>query len=291
MVAAALSGTPADTTVHLPRNGAVEIDTRDRDVVLHTGTTDQVIIRGGSGELDGGTLQVDDGMRRGRGAVDVTVPVWAKVEITSISGNIALSGTSAMLEAQTVNGFIHLNGGSGSADLETVAGDVTVSDFHGNHLTLSTTGNAITIINSSGEIDAENVNGNVTLQGVHSAKVSASTVNGAITFEGTFAPNGNYDFESQNRDVTLTLPGDVSARMRISTMSGKLISPQIPATISGSGDHSSQTVGRARHKGDKGDKSDASDDGEQDFTVVYGSGSARVTIDVFNGNVVVHRAP
>ncbi|HEY4100723.1 MAG TPA: DUF4097 family beta strand repeat-containing protein [Gemmatimonadales bacterium] len=288
-IAAALTGRDVDTTVHLPRNGAVEIDTRNRDVVVRIGSGDQVIIRGGSGELDGGTLQVDGESRRGHGsgggAVDITVPSWARVEVNTISGNMTFNGTPASLDAQSVNGFIHVNGGSGTADVETVAGEVTVNDFHGTKLSASTTGSNLTITNSTGEIDAENVNGDVTLRGVRSTHVSASTVNGGIAFEGAFVTDGSYEFESQNRDVTLTVPGDVSARMKISTMNGQLISPDIPATTSGGRARDQMAGGKGKHKG-----SSNSDDDEHDFTVVYGSGSARVSVDVFNGNVVVRRA-
>lgn len=274
LLALTLAHADADTNVRLPRNGAIEIDTRLRDVVVRTGATDVVTIRGGSAELDGGMLQIsgDDRRNRSGGALEVTVPMWARVDVSSVGGNLTFTGAPDRLHAETVNGFIHLNGGSGSVELETVAGSVVVSEFRGTTLSIDATGGPVTVTNATGTISVDNVNGNVTLHGIRSNNVSASTINGAVEFEGPFVATGRYEFSSQNGNVTLVVPGDVSARMKISTMNGQLISPQIPATTNGTQD--ATAPGR----------------GEHTFTVVYGAGAAQVTIDVFNGNVIVKRA-
>jgi DUF4097 and DUF4098 domain-containing protein YvlB len=282
LLALTLAG--ADTSVHLPRNGAVEIDTRMRDVVMRIGTTDLVTIHGGQAELDGGTLQIsgDDSRSRNDGAMEVVVPSWARVEISTIGGNLTFTGTPDQLHAETVNGFIHLTGGSGNVELETVAGGVLVTDFHGTSLSIDATGDNVSVTNASGALTVDNVNGDVLLRDIRATTVSASSINGMVQFDGLFAPSGSYEFSSQNRDITLWLPGDVSARMKISTMNGELTT-QIPATTNGMATQPrSSPNGKDKHK---------HDDGEQTFTVIYGSGAARVSIDAFNGNIVVKKRP
>jgi hypothetical protein len=77
--------------------------------------------------------------------------------------------------------------------------------------------------------------------------------------------------------------------MRISTMNGELTT-EIPATTNGMQAPSAMPAAKARGKDkDKGHGHDDSD-GERSFTVVYGSGAARVSIDAFNGNVIVKRS-
>jgi hypothetical protein len=100
------------------------------------------------------------------------------------------------------------------------------------------------------------------------------------------AGGGSYEFDSQNRDVVLTLPADVSARMKISTMNGQLRSADIAATTTGM-----EPPGTAKTRGKSKGKGAPDDDGEQTFTAVYGGGAARVTIEVFNGDVVVRKKP
>ena len=286
LLLATIAGTDADTTVHLPRNGAIEIDSRSRDVAIRIGTTDLVTIHGASAELDGGTLQLDG--EDGRGPIEVVVPAWARVEASSIGGNLTFVGTPARLHAETVNGIIRLTGGSGVVELETVAGGVTVDGFHGTSLSIDATGENVTVTNSSGDLTVDNVNGDVILRDIRSNTVSASSINGLVQFDGVLAASGSYEFSSQNRDITLSLPADVSARFRISTMNGELTT-QIPAVTNG------MPGSATSHPGDKGKgrhrNSDADADGEHTFTVVYGAGGARVAIDAFNGNVIVRRRP
>ncbi len=115
--------------------------------------------------------------------MDVTVPTWARLDVSSVSGNLTFTGAPDRLHAETVNGFIHLSGGGGTV---AVAGAVVVNDFHGTKLSIDATSGLVTVTNATGAIDAENVNSNVILRGIRSGQVSASSVNGSVEFEGSF---------------------------------------------------------------------------------------------------------
>lgn len=272
LFAMTLVRTDPDTTLHLPRRGTVEINSRLRDVSVRIGTTDMVTVRGAGAELEGGTLTIDadDGRRgRARDPVEVTVPAWARLTVSSITGNLTFTGTPEKLHAESVNGVIQVNGGTGDIELEAVAGNVIVTDFLGNRLAIDATGGTVTVTNSAGELTIDNVNGGIILHGMRSTRVVAETINGRIEYEGILAPTGSYDFSSQNDNVTFIVPGDVSARMAITTMNGELRSPQIPATTNG--------------------MRDATTGSERSFTATFGSGAAHVTVNVFTGDVVVKK--
>jgi len=273
-----------DTTLRLPRNGAIEIETHARAIVVRIGATDQVTVKGGDAELEGGTLQVSADERHrannrdANGPLEVTVPAWSRLDVSSMLGNLTFTGTPAQLHAETVNGFIHVTGGTGTVELESVAGAVVVNDFHGTHLAIDATGDNVTITNATGVVEVENVNGSILMRAMRSAAVTANTINGSVEFAGSLAPTGNYEFSSQNQDVTLTLAADVSARMMVSSMNGGL-KTEIPAA----------TDSRGRQRGDRGDRKRKDEGDEHDFVVVYGAGAARVSIDVFNGNAIVKK--
>jgi DUF4097 and DUF4098 domain-containing protein YvlB len=283
---AALAQGRADTALRLPDHGAVEIHAETNDVTLHTTTGDMVTVHGGSADLDGRTIAISDRGHHGRsadGPLVVTVPASARVTISSISGDITVSGSLERLHAENINGDIRVDDGSGITELVSVAGDVTVNGFHGTSLSVSATSGDITVADAAGTIEADNVNGDVTLRDVRSNAVTAGTVNGAVQFSGDFAAGGTYGFTSQNDDVTLNVPVTVNARMRISTLNGSL-DTQIPARTSTA--PSTPSTARAGSRA-----ADRGHDGERTFVVIYGSGGATVNVDAFNGNVIVKAAP
>ena len=149
-----------------------------------------------------------------RNTVDVTVPTWARLEVSSVGGNLTFTAAPNRLHAETVNGFIHLSGGGGTVELETVAGAVVVTDFHGTKLSIDATGGLVTVTNATGAIDAENVNSSVVLRGIHlPLGIGEQRQAGSVEFE-EIVPRGGRVRLQQPRidDVTLILPGDVSAR-------------------------------------------------------------------------------
>ncbi len=267
---------PADTSFHLARGASVEIKAQDRNIAVHIGSDDLVTVRGAAVSGNQGSLQIG-GHQRGHGdasddgTIDVTVPSWARLAVDAITGDITVDGATSQLDVSTMQGDITVTKGGGMASLESVSGTITVNGFDGTRLKISGTNGDVVVRDAAAAIHAENVNGDVRLTGISSSDVSAETVNGGVTFGGSLSPTGNYQFTSHNDDVTLYLPTDVSARMTISTANGDLMSNDIPGTTTG-------TRG-------------ASDGSEHTFVVTYGRGDARVTVDAFNGDIVIRKGP
>lgn len=262
--------TEPDTSLRLPRGGQIEIESHMRNITLRTRESDLVTVRGGEVDLDGRTLSVsvNNQMATGSGTLEVTVPVWARVSISSLNGNVVIEGVPVSLQVESFNGSIRTTGGTGRLELETVTGEVTVNDFRGTRLNIDATGDNVTVNGATGRVAVSSVNGAVRLRGIQSDHVEAATVTGPVEFEGPLAPEGHYRFESHTGSITLTLPVTVSARMDISTFLGDFKS-QIPATRIGGGD----------------------DDEPGDFSVLLGKGpAARVAIESFNGSIRINRA-
>ncbi len=266
---------PADTSFHLARGASIEIRAQDRSIDIHIGRDDLVTVRGAAVSGSPGSLQIrgrqhGDGGSSDDGTIDVTVPSWARLTVNAITGDITVDGATAQLDVSTMQGDITLTKGGGLATVESVSGNVNINGFEGARLKITATNGDIAVRDAAAAIHAENVNGDVRLTGVRSSDVSAATVNGGVTFGGPLSPTGNYEFTSHNDDVTLYLPADVSARMTISTANGDLVSNDIPGTTSGA-------------RADNGS--------EHTFVVSYGRGEARVTVDAFNGDIVIRKGP
>jgi DUF4097 and DUF4098 domain-containing protein YvlB len=267
-----LAAVSPDTTLRLPRGGTVQIESGFRTVTLSVGTGDQVTVSGAAAELEGNTITVDAGfaMRRRTGdAVRVSVPAWAKVEVTVVSGSLEVPRAPEVLTAEVVNGHIVASGGTGTMSLITTNGHITVTDFAGTLLEVEAITGPITIDGATGRVQASGVNDPIQLRNIRSTAVEAASVNGRVAWVGDFQPGGRYRFETHNGGVDLTLPASVGARLHVTTFMGGFTSA-LPATTNGRG-----STGRKEWPGG------------QDLTVVYGSGAADVTVETYHGAVRV----
>lgn len=275
-----------DTTVHLPRNGTVDITSQNGDINVHSVSGDVVTVHGGNADVDGERVEVHHGGRHhdydDDGTISVGVPAYARVEVHTTSGTITINGVTERLEAETVNGEIVATGIGGDVTLTAVAGDITVHGFQGTRLALNGTSDDIKVTDATGAIDAENVNGAVKLMNVRSSSVTATTINDDVSYGGEITAGGNYTFSSQNGDVTLMVPRNLSARLRVSTLNGDL-NTEIPGTTTGSNTQGTDDRGgKAKFK---------AHDGEHTIVVVYGSGSATIDVDAYNGDINVKERP
>jgi len=124
---------------------------------------------------------------RGRGGVDFTVifPAEGRLEIESVSGDIAISDISGNLDLRTVSGDIDARGLSGDLDLASVSGDVEVLDA--------------TV-----------------------ARLVANATSGDVVYRGSLSPDGRYTLTTTSGDVRLVYPDGASFRVSASTVSGSI---------------------------------------------------------------------
>ncbi|MBI4502752.1 MAG: DUF4097 family beta strand repeat protein [Gemmatimonadetes bacterium] len=191
----------------------------------------------------------------------VTVPVRTDLTIGGVYHDVTVEGVQSGISVQTVNGEIDVQGGDGFISLKSVEGEVRLANARG-RITVSSVNEGVRVSNSSGDISAESVNGGVDLTGITSASVSATTVNGDVVYDGTIQDGGQYSLNTHNGDVAITVPEGASATVDVSTFNGEF-ETAFPVQLS--------RTSRNR------------------FTFVLGSGSARLSLESFQGTIRLRR--
>jgi DUF4097 and DUF4098 domain-containing protein YvlB len=264
-----------DTTVTVRPGARLELNNFEGSVTVTTWAKAAVRIqaepdeededeRGVDVYLSGNTLSIRSGGRSGAQEIDyrLTVPADMALSINGQSGDVSIDGPKGEITVETVEGEIKVNGGGGLISLRSVDGSVTLSGAKG-RIDVNSVDGEISLANVSGEIHAESVDGAITMEGVESSGVDAQSVDGEISFRGTIKDGGRYRMVSHDGDVTLTVPA-LNATVSVSTYSGNFDS-DFPATLTGG-------VGGKR----------------MNFTV--GTGSARLEIESFDGNVSLRKS-
>lgn len=164
----------------------------------------------------------------------------------------------------SVDFVVHLPAGL-RVDAKTVAGDLIGNGLRGT-LELGTVSGDLRLTDVEGDVlDVSSVSGDVELERVRVREVSAETVSGDVTFAGPIESQGRYDFKTLSGDVILTLPRQPEATVSAVTFSGDLDSV-FPITTGG---------GRSRrHR----------------FNATWGSGSAKVDLESFSGDIRIRES-
>jgi DUF4097 and DUF4098 domain-containing protein YvlB len=257
LLLAIVTATPTDTTLRLPRDGSVAIEAVFASVTIEAGNDDRVIVQGAGARLSGNRLRVEavrlpmTGNRGTAQHVRVTVPAWAPVRISAVSGDVETRGGTATLRIEAPNG------------------KVTVREFRGTVLEIEAVNDNVVVTESTGTISIESVNGNVTLTGIASPNVRTETLNGNVQWSGPIDPGGRYLFWTHNGNVELNLPRSVQAQLRGTTTNGSFNST-LPGTAAGdTGERPGRTF-KARK-----------------FSYTWGRGSGTIEVETFNGNIRV----
>ena len=210
---------------------------------------------------DGQVVTVKASSRRGMPQsveYDVTVPKGMALTLSGLYTDIKVTGVEAEISAETVQGEITVTGGSGYVSLKSVQGAVTLESCRG-RIEVSSVNEGVTVRRCNGDINAETVNGDIELTGIESSAVDASTVNGDITYEGALRDAGRYRLSTHDGDVNVTIPARSNASVTVATLNGDFESC-FPVQLTGV---------TPRHR----------------FTITLGSGSAKVELESFNGDI------
>ncbi|MFI5232438.1 MAG: DUF4097 family beta strand repeat-containing protein [Gemmatimonadales bacterium] len=206
--------------------------------------------------------------RSGNVRVEIMVPIGTRVQASTVSGSVRVTGTDGEVDAGSISGAVEVIGATDRINAHTVSGKVHAAKLRG-RVRLGTTSNSIEAEDITGDLSAGTVSGRITLTGVTSSHVSAETVSGTVTYEGNIDPAGSYELSTHSGSVHMTVPDGSSADLELETFSGR-ISSAFPITLQ-PGEISSM----ARH----GKK--------MEFTI--GKGGARVTASTFSGNITIDK--
>ena len=212
---------------------------------------------------------------RTRVAVDftVTVPRRAGVTIDSVAGDVTVEEVNGETRVEVVSGDVRLASLSRLVHVETVSGDLHLSDVSSDEALSAemVSGRLRAEAVRAPRIEVESVSGAVALHAVESRRVEVETISGSVTFDGAFADDGRYEFESHSGDVHLSVPEGSGFEIEAESYSGELRSG-FPIRI-GAGERAGETT--------------VFEQGSRSLRGVAGGGGARVRLSTFSGDMSI----
>lgn len=259
-----------DTTFAVDRGARLSIDVNAGSVEIQAWDRSEVRVRWAESD-EGGVEVTQSGSViriRPRGFLEdedvelvFTIPTSMAVQISSLEGDIRVSGTRGSVAAETIEGDVEIREAAGTVAVQTVQGDVEIVGVRGAVAVDSGEGD-IRLSQIDGPIAAEGIDGEILLRGIDSDAVEVSTVDGDVWYDGTVRDGGAYSLVTHDGDVTFTVPEGSGLTVSVSTFDGSL-RPSFPVTLR-------SAVGQLTQ-----------------FTI--GSGSARVELETFDGDIYLIR--
>lgn len=270
-LAVAMAQQQTDTTFAVRAGSRVEVETFGGSISVKTWDKNAIRVQAAHGRRDeitiesrGSSVQIGAEGRMGTPTnVDfvITAPSSVSVSLSGVYTDIDVAGLTGDVDAETVQGNIKVSGGS-RLKLESVEGDIVIDRVRG-RISANTVNRGIRISNSVGDIEAETVNGPIIVQSAQANSVDMATVNGRIVYDGTIRENGDYSFSSHNGGIWVVVPDKVGMTISISTFNGRLESA-LPISMSGNG--------------------------KRRINYVTGSGSAKLDLESFGGDIHLVRS-
>lgn len=195
-------------TVHL--SGTYDPDTERLEV---SGDERSITIR----------IEQERGRRGGGpGTLELRVPRGAYLSVATVSGDVSLDGPSGTVRATTVSGGIRLTGSPERAELQAVSGAIDLDGVVPD-LTLHTVSGNLRIRGAIRRLDVQSVSANVDFEGDEPMeRIRVNTVSGAVRIASRLAPRAAVELESHSGRITLRLPADTSAEYAASSFSGRI---------------------------------------------------------------------
>jgi DUF4097 and DUF4098 domain-containing protein YvlB len=262
----------SDTTIAVPAGASLSVNNFGGGITVHGWSENRVKVHAETGRrgrvevsLVGSTVVVKASSREGAPSVmdiDVTVPQSMALNLSGTYADITVDGVQGPISAETVNGEVNVRGGKGIITLHSIQGTVTLADASG-RIEVNSVNEDVELTNVSGEIKLETTNGSVTMTGIQSSSVDAGTINGDVVYEGTVKDGGSYSFGSHNGDISVSIPEGANVTVTTATANGDIdASFSLPLT---------NTAGKHRK------------------TFKIGSGSARMELESFQGDINLRR--
>ena len=167
-------------------------------------------------------VDYDDDCECSHSSVDFEVKIPADIdltiELTSVNGNVSISGGKGEAILEVVNGNIDAENFNGELEVCSVNGNIEVSDSPGIRIAELVNGNIECVINTlEDDLELETVNGNITLYLGTDAEVSIETISGEVEIADSFNACITENIVGCSAEF-----GDGDLSIEISTVSGDI---------------------------------------------------------------------
>lgn len=233
----------------------LEVQTRSGDIIVRSGPSGSVSIRGkiyvgdrwllGNRHTDVSDIEQHPPLRQEGNSIhidyvnvrdisvdyEITVPADTTVRTHSGSGNQTIEDTHGNADLQSGSGDMKLSRLTGEIRLQTGSGDVRAREISGPVRGGAGSGDIEVEENGAGDIDLHTGSGNITVRGIQGA-FRADAGSGDITAEGT--QTGAWEIRTGSGNVHVRLPANAAFDASISTSSGTLdVDAPITMTVQG----------------------------------------------------------
>lgn len=245
----AIAATPIHQVRPLSPQGNVSVDNLKGRIVVRTWNRAEVGITGSLGDgveklvVEGtpADLRIEVRYPSGNGSwfgwggnrggepsiIEISVPSRAGVKVDSVSADVDVAGVAGRhLSVDTVSGNVLVRGArpaetnvdsvSGNLDLELDTARLTVDSVSGD---VRVKGNV------TGVVGIETVSGDAQVEAGKLERLTLSSVSGDSRVRAALAPGGRIAGDTVSGNLTLSLPRDTSAQLRVETFSGDITSP------------------------------------------------------------------
>lgn len=218
--------------------GSVRVEGWDADSLAVTG---EVAGAGGGrfflrAEQDAAKLGVEGDQAEVGGALVVRVPRAATVWIRTGTADVTVRGLNGSIDVHTAAGSVDVRGDPETLYAESMAGELRLR-IDGGIVRARTGTGRIAFVGTVGDLSLTTVSGPLEVEAPALRRGRFSTVDGDVAFTGAVRPAGALAFETHSGDVTLRLPSDLAADLRLSTFEGTIDAgyPRAPEPDEGPG--------------------------------------------------------
>jgi len=207
--------------------GSVTVTGWSRNAVEVTGTlgrnVEELIFERNRDKV---TIKVKVPRRGGRGIdsdLHISVPQDSSIDVSGVSADISVTEVMGEQRLHTVSGDVSTESAGSDVMAESVSGDVEVDGDKSDAETMArTVSGDVTLFRVSGMVSAESVTGDVIVDEGSFSRVDLSVVNGELLFQAELRQDGKLSAETVNGDVDVELVGDVSAKIDVNTVNGRI---------------------------------------------------------------------
>lgn len=241
MIAAILLATPAmaeevDKTLDAAADGHVDVSNISGSVTISGWSRNQVEVTGTLGrnvkellferDKDKITIKVKVPRNSGRGIdsdLHISVPENSSIDVGAVSADIDVTDVLGEQSLHTVSGDVDTESAGADVEAESVSGDVEVSgDKSDSETEASTVSGDVTLFRVAGKVSAESVTGDVIIDEGSFSRAELGTVNGKLMFQSELRNEGKFSAETVNGEVDVEFVGDLSAKIDVDTINGRI---------------------------------------------------------------------
>lgn len=189
---------------------AVRTEDEGRDRVKVTSRGGQTAVRAGDGS----------------GNLEVRVPSGSRVEVSTRSGDVEVSGVDGAVDLQSMSGDFRIVGRPRQVAVEGISGDVEMVGTT-ESLRVRTVSGDVSVPRASGFVELSTVSGDLEVRSHALRSGTMRNSSGTIRFMGSLPRDGSLRLENSSGEIELRVPAGLSADFDLTALGNGRIENQL----------------------------------------------------------------